>query len=54
MNVSGGYDLVGGNHFRFASGKHANPLEAGCYLVANMEERVVKIEDLIENLYSVF
>lgn len=54
MNVSGGYDLIGGNHFRFASGKHAAPLEAGCYLLMKMDERVTKIEELVEKLYSIF
>lgn len=54
MNVSGGYEIVGENHFRFASGKHAHPLDAGCYLVVRMDERMARIGDLVENLYRVF
>jgi len=53
MNVSGSYQIVGENHFRFASGIHANPLEAGQYLLLDTEEQMNKVEELVDKLYSV-
>ncbi len=53
MNVSGSYQIVGNNHFRFASGKHATPVEAGKFLVLDTKNQINRIEELVEQLYSV-
>lgn len=47
MPVEGGYAVVAGRQLRLASWAHANPKEAGCYLLFDVESPVRKASDLL-------
>jgi hypothetical protein len=55
MACSGGYTLVGnGRQLRLASGGHAHPIEAGRYLLFDMQKPVRQADELLAGLGSVF
>lgn len=53
IDVEGGHAIIG-RQLRLASAKHANPREAGQYLLFDLDERISKAEDLLPGLDSVF
>ncbi len=50
----GGHALVAGRQLRIASGAHAHPHQAGCYLLLDAARPVLDAEALLEGLGSVF
>jgi hypothetical protein len=54
MPIRGGYQLVGERQVRLASATHANPPQAGLYLLFDVAEPVASAVDLLEGLGSVF
>lgn len=50
-----GYKIIGNKQLRLASAQHAQPREAGRYLLFDMgEDRIETAEDLVDGLHSVF
>lgn len=55
IDCRGGYKLINNQQLRIASAKHAQPREAGVYLLFDMgDETLESAEDLIPGLHSVF
>lgn len=54
IDCKGGYKIVNQQQLRLASGKHAQPREAGQYLLFNVQERFETAESLLPHLRSVF
>ncbi|GAB4267796.1 MAG: hypothetical protein Kow0080_10140 [Candidatus Promineifilaceae bacterium] len=54
IDVKGGYQQIGRQQLRLASAKHANPREAGLYLLVDLEKEIRDSEALIPHLASVF
>jgi len=54
IDVTGGHQLVTPRHLRLASAKHANPREAGEYLLFDADQPVESAEDLVSRLGTVF
>lgn len=50
----GGYQIVNSRHFRLASAAHAQPRNAGCYLLLDNSSSIQQAEDLIPFVYKVF
>ncbi len=54
MTMHGGYRLVAGRHLRIASGHHATPREAACYLLFDAAQPVNQADDLLPGLGSIY
>jgi hypothetical protein len=54
LNCRGGYTVVNKHQFRLASCKHAQPREAGLYLLLDVAKEVKGAEALLDGRYSVF
>lgn len=54
IDVRGGYQIINNKQLRLASAKHAQPREAGLYLLFDMGGDIESAEDLTAGLYSVF
>jgi hypothetical protein len=54
IDCRGGYKLVAGQQLRLASAKHAQPREAGLYLLLDLAKKGTTADDLIAGLGSVF
>ncbi|MFZ1396376.1 MAG: metallophosphoesterase [Candidatus Promineifilaceae bacterium] len=54
IDCKGGYKVVNRQQLRLASAKHAQPREAGQYLLFNVQERFETAESLLPHLRSVF
>lgn len=52
--VTGGYQLIGTNHFRLASAKNATPREEGLYLIFDAGQPSGSLIDISDGLDSVF
>ncbi len=50
----GGYELIGDNHLRLSTYAHANPHEAGKYLLLDCAKPIVTSKDLVSHLRSLF
>lgn len=51
--LPGGHEIIAGQHFRLASGKHASPPSAGQYLIFDAAQPITSAHDLASNTYSV-
>ena len=54
IDCQGGYTMINNQQLRMASAKHAQPREAGLYLLFDMEKSVETAVELTPNLHSVF
>ncbi len=54
IDCQGGYTMINNQQLRMASAKHAQPREAGLYLLFDMEKAVKTAVELTPNLHSVF
>jgi predicted phosphodiesterase len=54
ITMHGGYRLVAQHHLRLASGHHATPSEAACYLLFDAAQPIHKAEELLTGLASVY
>lgn len=54
ITVRGGHQVIADQQLRLASWSHASPRQAGQYLLFDASQPVSSVEDLLENLHSVF
>ena len=54
MGTSKGYQIIGKRHLRLASGRHAQPREAGLYLLFDAGRPIHSMKELQSGLGSVF